>query len=454
MVRDRIEVPPKTLYKIQDHLNELLRRDLLWEALRIYNFICRMATSEISGMAVARRFDLAALYRTLIDHKDVKYAAISGLHGVRLESNTNIKKAFCALSARLSYFRLRDSDHPNYNHSRVWVKDLQKEVEQIISLLFQELPDPTPRGRLVEWLENSRGRRRARRDNTLANIDQADTGNARQGHFFNELPDPTTAGRFIRSRKDSSWRSRAYHDSTLANIGQADSWTARQEHFTGTDFRPYFAFRYWEIKPEALWAEHTSSDLPRPPDQWQKTGFQLPWHIWSEHTVQPLPEWQYSAVMPRRATSVMWCQPQQNYWVVPYDCTLPQEKKEEIDVWHTLFFRDLGLESPPNPGLWKLLEHGLERQHSAKCPVNFDEFLPRNFFNGTDSRVSAPCHLVGNLSLILGLHAMVPQDEQNIPRQIEQYFFRSDEPYLISCAEHGEWSPMNRFGKSPRRCTA
>lgn len=211
---------------------------------------------------------------------------------------------------------------------------------------------------------------------------------------------------------------------------------------------PCFAFRFWQIKPQGPWTEHTARDPPRPPDQWRKTGFEQPWHGWTPGRTWPLSDSERLEVRPRRATSIMWCQPRQNYWVIPNDCTIPQQNGEPVEgSWHILFFHDLGDGPESKPGLWKLLEHGSEDQHSANCPDNFEEFLPKNFFRGTDPREDAPCHLIGNLSLILGLHAMIPRKENDIVEQIERCFFHGNNPCLVPSKDHNKWSVINRYGE-------
>lgn len=204
-----------------------------------------------------------------------------------------------------------------------------------------------------------------------------------------------------------------------------------------------FAFRFWHIEPLSEWRELPANDLTRPPDRWQKVGDEPTWYVWNREADSQLKQVEHSAVEPRRQTSITWNQHQQNYWILPRDCTTSQER-EATDEWSILYFHHLDRQSPARPGLWRLLDGGATRQHSASCPEDFEEFLPRNYFRGEEP--GEPCHFVGDLSLMLGLLAMCPSDEDRIVYQITKAFFANGSPRFISCKKHRRWRPVDRYG--------
>jgi len=200
-----------------------------------------------------------------------------------------------------------------------------------------------------------------------------------------------------------------------------------------------FAYRFWHIEPQEPWHEINAVDYPRPPppSKWKKTGFEEPWREW--RTGRGLTE---DDVVPRRAISIVWCQPQQSYWILPEDCVgWDEQKREPAEGWHRLQFHDLA----GHKGLWQLVEYGTKTQHESTCPEPFKEFLPGQFFSG--SSPATPCHLVGRLSLMLGMMAIVPQDPSDIVRQIDEYFYRDHNPRYVPTTEHKKWWPMGRDGK-------
>lgn len=198
-----------------------------------------------------------------------------------------------------------------------------------------------------------------------------------------------------------------------------------------------FAYRFWQIKSQEPWLEINTVDAPRPPGEWTKTGFEEPWRDWrAKRTLTP------DQVVPGRAFSIVWSQPQQSYWILPEDCVgWDEQTREPAEGWHRLQFRDL----EGQKGLWRLEEYGTKTQHESTCLDTFKEFLPGHFFTG--SRSTTRCHLFGNLSLVLGMLAIVPQDPSDIVRQIDEYFYRDHSPRYVPTREHRKWYPMGRDGK-------
>ena len=218
-----------------------------------------------------------------------------------------------------------------------------------------------------------------------------------------------------------------------------------------TTFKPRFAFRYSQIEPVSgfEWDEQIAAYPPRPPKEWRKTGPKQVWYGWKAGETRLLNADEF--VVPRRATSVIWRQPQQCFWVAPIDFTTIEGEVEPLEDWDHVYFRDLGLETRSRHGLFKVLEHGSERQLPLSCPKNFDEFLPKHYFQGKEDK---PCHLVGELSLMLALHALVPEQEDDIINHIKEFFFRGNNPTLHSCKDHNLWGAMDRSGvfSNPTRC--
>jgi len=203
---------------------------------------------------------------------------------------------------------------------------------------------------------------------------------------------------------------------------------------------PSFAFCYSQIVPASgiEWQEHSTIDPPRPPIGWRKTGFGQGWHGWKAGETWPLSA---EDIIPRRATSIIWRQPQQCFWIAPIDYTTIRGELDPVEDWSHLYFHDLGLETNSQRGLFKLLGHGTERQLPLACPERFDEFLPKHCFRGEEKK---PCHLVGDLSLMLALHALVPEQEDNISNHIKEFFFRGNNSSLQSCRDHNQWEAMDR----------
>lgn len=207
-----------------------------------------------------------------------------------------------------------------------------------------------------------------------------------------------------------------------------------------------FAYRYWQIKPTDLapnepWKDHNSVDQPRPPKRWHRQGFSREeWRSWKG--VKPLSD---RHVVARKAFSLVWCQRTQQFWVTPGDCTdVSAPGYQDLwSKWSPLYCDHLP--GSGDPGLWRLSEHGNGRQHASVCPPLFDEFLPVNFFMGVTARQA--CHFFGDLSLILGLLAMCPDDVNNIERQIDHLFYYQNRPQFVS---YTRLPPTVGHSNSPR----
>lgn len=205
-----------------------------------------------------------------------------------------------------------------------------------------------------------------------------------------------------------------------------------------------FAYKYCQIVPKRLgsngqWLQHTTTGLPTPPRDWQRRGFSSDWRAW--RTGEELRD---EDVIPRQAYSLVWCQRNQTYWVFPMDCTDQEQvaqADENADEWQTLQCHPLGEDTPSRPGLWKLCDWSNTPQHGSECPPDFDEFLPGNFFTGSDGAV--PCHFVGHFSLILALQAMCPKDVNEIPNQIDEIFYNNGQPEFLPARRRGGL-PMER----------
>lgn len=212
-----------------------------------------------------------------------------------------------------------------------------------------------------------------------------------------------------------------------------------------------FAYRFCLIRPRRLsasgqWPQETTYDPCKPPIEWH--GTMREWHLF--RSGQPGTRLRQAQVTPRADTvSLVWCQMNQRYWVVPEDCTrmVPEQGETEQDVrnrWQPLQCSDLRESQPSRPGLWQLNEWGSQRQHSSTCPQYFDEFLPTNFFTGKRGDVS--CHFIGGLSLILALMAMCPRDPANIVMKIDNCFYRNNQPVFWPAHTHQDRA-MDRHGK-------
>lgn len=212
-----------------------------------------------------------------------------------------------------------------------------------------------------------------------------------------------------------------------------------------------FAYRYCLVEPESLstsgqWPQTNIHDPPRPPIRWQGGPLPREWRIWRPD--RPGQRLRDREVEPRETISLVWCQLNQRYWVVPADCTKmspngsdPEQEQVVQDKWQPLQCRHL--RDSQLPGLWQLVDWGLQRQHSSTCPVGFDEFLPKNFFTGNES--DKPCHFVGHLSLILALLAMCPRNPAGIPRKIDEIFYCNNRPFFLPARNHQD-QPMDRYG--------
>lgn len=208
-----------------------------------------------------------------------------------------------------------------------------------------------------------------------------------------------------------------------------------------TDFT--FAYRFYEAETQQPWPETNAIDPPRPPnDGWRrKKGPETPWREWK--VGRNLTE---GEVIPRRAYSIVWRKSQQAYWILPANCVSWQEQSANpAEGWHRLQFHNLAEDTPRRRGLWKVVEYGLRMEHGSICPPDFKEFLPGHFFS--DNGSPTPCHLVGDLSLVLGMLAMVPRSPLLIVRQIDKYFYYENSPRYIPTTKHKQWYPMSRDGK-------
>lgn len=204
-----------------------------------------------------------------------------------------------------------------------------------------------------------------------------------------------------------------------------------------------FAWRCWLVQPDREpWPDHNFFDQPEPPLDWHHSGFWTPWIVWG--STKTLSDHQVTA---RDPFSLAWCQRTQQYWVLRGDCTErdePDESEGQEEKWTILYCHHLR----DRPGLWELIDVGATRQHDSICPSYFDEFLPKNFFIGTNPSPEPRCHFVGHLSLILALLAMCPRDVRKIPRQINEYFYHDNEPRFIPWRERISNSPdlpMDRY---------
>lgn len=218
-----------------------------------------------------------------------------------------------------------------------------------------------------------------------------------------------------------------------------------------------FAYRYCLInaaRPSASgqWPQNNFNDSGQPPIEWRGGPLPREWRVWSpgQPTGQPGQRLRDQDVTPRETFSLVWCQLNQRYWVVPEDCTEmvavhddPEREQEVQEKWQPLHCHHLIEPEFSRPGLWQLVDWGSQRQHSSSCPLGFDEFLPRNFFTG--GAPDAPCHFVGHLSLILALLAMCPRDTANIPTKIERYFYYNRRPLFLPSRSYNDF-PMDRLG--------
>jgi len=204
-----------------------------------------------------------------------------------------------------------------------------------------------------------------------------------------------------------------------------------------------FAYRFSQISSPSPWVEVDHISHSRPPSDWRRDGSRG-WHAWRAGFAPDLPD---DEVEPHGATSIIWCQSQQAFWILLGDCVGWQEEDQDPACgWHRLYLQDLAKAEPPRKHLWKLVHYGLIEQHDSTSLPTFREFLPGSFFKGSSS---TRCHLVGDLSLVLGLMAMIPAFPDLIVRQIDEYFFHDDSPRFISCSEHRQWKAMDKAGELP-----
>lgn len=202
------------------------------------------------------------------------------------------------------------------------------------------------------------------------------------------------------------------------------------------------AYRFGQIqRPEREeWPEQSNVDYPRPPNDWQFEGFSRPWRA----LFRPNVSLDQAQIISTGAATVVWNQLQHSYWVLPASCVGRTQEVEPAEDWHRLHFEDLGQYEMLRNGLWMVVGHGSAEQIDSVCSEGFSEFLPRQYFryNATNRRT----HLVGELPLMLGLTALVPEDDQMIVNHIEKYFFRGGRPAFVPCREHREYEPFNRDG--------
>lgn len=220
-----------------------------------------------------------------------------------------------------------------------------------------------------------------------------------------------------------------------------------------------FAFRIWQIEPDSQWHETSKAQLPTPPHRWRRSGLELPWHVWDSassgaNRVHRLPP--KIQIKPRGATSLVWYTRLQQFYVAPVDCAMPNirqemEKQPELD-WTTLWFKELSDHHQfRRPGIYKFVQSGTQWKLNCECPPGFDEYLPRNIFRGEITGSPQTCHLVGDLSLILALHAMCPEEVSNVLPHIREYFYPGNKPAFEPTwtSNPPRWPARSKYGEFP-----
>lgn len=213
-----------------------------------------------------------------------------------------------------------------------------------------------------------------------------------------------------------------------------------------------FAVRCFEIEQQipGKWPETPNGNFPHPPRAYRinQLGYNLPWQRWTAicndgPRLRPAGN---QRIRERDTTTLVWCQESQSFWVSPCDFTDPNYAELGADPnnyyhWSPLYFDPLVTgQSPLDGGIYRVSVHGEERQLNYWCPSSFEEYLPVNKFTNTSqySHLQIPCRLIGNLSLILGLHAMCPEDIRHIEQQFNYLFWQNQEAVYSS-------GPYNNF---------
>lgn len=214
-----------------------------------------------------------------------------------------------------------------------------------------------------------------------------------------------------------------------------------------------FAFQVCTIKPEpdGDWQDRRPGGDFRPPFEWVQADLETPrqWYGWDSRFTNGNRVWELeeNQVLFNRVTSIVWSPRVQNYFVTPNDCTdlesqrLMQERPER--EWQPLYFHEL---RDVFPGLYKILHYGSEPLLPFRQPQALAGFLPRNAFRepNEDGIADVQCHLVGDLSLILALHAVCASDVDQRKDYIKQCFCWRNEPRFVPPQEDRPW---NRFGR-------
>lgn len=217
-----------------------------------------------------------------------------------------------------------------------------------------------------------------------------------------------------------------------------------------------FAIRCFEIEQQipGKWPETPNGNFPHPPRAYRisQFGYNLPWQRWTAicndgPRLRPAGN---QRIRERDTTTLVWCQESQSFWVSPCDFTDPDYAEpgrdpENYHYWSPLYFDPLiEDQSLTDGGIYRVSAHGRGRQLDYPCPLYFEEYLPMNKFTNTPRNTYIPCQLIGSLSLILGLHAMCPQQTHNIGQQFNDFFWENQQPIYTPAAYNNITGRMAR----------
>lgn len=236
-----------------------------------------------------------------------------------------------------------------------------------------------------------------------------------------------------------------------------------------------FAYRVCEIKPENApddWQDRRPADGDFRPGgdlRWRRIRPDDQWYGWDSGRPPNDRTWELSGeeydVGQKRTMSIAWSPLSQNYFVLRHDCTDPvvqskivetieqrerrpdaQEEDEDID-WHRLGYRDIShLRGLPN--FFRVLDHPGPAIMPFQRPARFQHLLPRNAFREDTDGQERTCHLVGDLPLLLALHAACPPaGTADLAMVVGNLFYRNNSPCFHTPMDHGWWrAPWNHYG--------